>query len=109
MIKDKNNQLHIEKINFRKSYIDNLKKFLEKGILDVYQLKTIKTMPTSIVFIVYLTNIFLETRNSFKILKFLSVDKIFTFLLSANFITILSTVPSPIEAKNSAFYISVSE
>src|SRR5699024_7138226 len=35
LIKDKNNELHIEKINFRKSYINNLMKFLDKGILDV--------------------------------------------------------------------------
>ena len=35
LIKDKNNQLYIEKINFRKSYINNLMKFLDKGILDV--------------------------------------------------------------------------
>lgn len=34
-LKDKNNELHIEKINFRKSYINNLMKFLDKGILDV--------------------------------------------------------------------------
>ena len=35
LIKDKNNELYIEKINFRKSYINNLMKFLDKGILDV--------------------------------------------------------------------------
>lgn len=35
LIKDKNNELHIDKINFRKSYINNLMKFLDKGILDV--------------------------------------------------------------------------
>ena len=35
LIKDKNNELHIEKINFRKSYINNLIKFLDEGILDV--------------------------------------------------------------------------
>lgn len=35
LTKDKNNEFHIEKINFRKSYIDNLIKFLDKGILDV--------------------------------------------------------------------------
>ena len=35
LTKDKNNELHIEKINFRKSYINNLMKFLDKGILDV--------------------------------------------------------------------------
>ena len=35
LIKDKNNELYIDKINFRKSYINNLMKFLDKGILDV--------------------------------------------------------------------------
>lgn len=35
LTKDKNNELHIDKINFRKSYINNLMKFLDKGILDV--------------------------------------------------------------------------
>lgn len=35
LIKDKNSELHIDKINFRKSYINNLMKFLDKGILDV--------------------------------------------------------------------------
>ena len=35
LIKDKNNELRIDKINFRKSYINNLMKFLDKGILDV--------------------------------------------------------------------------
>lgn len=35
LIKDKNNELYIEKINFRKSYINKLMKFLDKGILDV--------------------------------------------------------------------------
>ena len=35
LTKDKNNELHIEKINFRKSYINNLMRFLDKGILDV--------------------------------------------------------------------------
>ena len=35
LIKDKNNELDIEKINFRKSYINNLMKFLDKGILDI--------------------------------------------------------------------------
>ena len=35
LTKDNNNELHIEKINFRKSYINNLMKFLDKGILDV--------------------------------------------------------------------------
>lgn len=35
LTKDKNNELCIEKINFRKSYINNLMKFLDKGILDV--------------------------------------------------------------------------
>ena len=35
LTKDKNNELHIEKINFRKSYINNVMKFLDKGILDV--------------------------------------------------------------------------
>ena len=35
LTKDDKNKLHIEKINFRKSYIDNLVKFLDKGILDV--------------------------------------------------------------------------
>ncbi len=35
LIKDEKNELHIDKINFRKSYIDNLIKFLDKGILDV--------------------------------------------------------------------------
>ena len=36
LIKDKNNNLHLENINFRKSYINNLVKFLEVGIFDVY-------------------------------------------------------------------------
>ena len=35
LTKDKNNELHIEKINFRKSYINNVMKFLDKEILDV--------------------------------------------------------------------------
>ena len=35
LIKDKNNELYIDKINFRKSYITNLLKFLDKGILEV--------------------------------------------------------------------------
>ena len=35
LTKDKSNELHIDKINFRKSYINNLMKFLDKGILDV--------------------------------------------------------------------------
>ncbi len=35
LTKDKYNELHIEKINFRNSYINNLMKFLDKGILDV--------------------------------------------------------------------------
>ena len=35
LTKDDKKKLHIEKINFRKSYIDNLVKFLDKGILDV--------------------------------------------------------------------------
>lgn len=35
LTKDDKNKLHIEKINFRKSYIDNLVKFLDKGVLDV--------------------------------------------------------------------------
>lgn len=35
LTKDDKNELHIDKINFRKSYIDNLIKFLDKGILDV--------------------------------------------------------------------------
>lgn len=35
LTKDKNNELHIEKFNFRKSYINNLIKFLDIGILDV--------------------------------------------------------------------------
>lgn len=33
--KDSNNELHIEKINFRRSFIDMLLKLLEQGILDV--------------------------------------------------------------------------
>ncbi len=33
--KDNQNELHIEKINFRKSFIDMLSKLLDKGILDV--------------------------------------------------------------------------
>lgn len=35
IIKDSNNELHVEKINFRRSFIDMLAKLLEKGILDV--------------------------------------------------------------------------
>lgn len=33
--KDNNNELHVEKINFRRSFIDMLLKLLEQGILDV--------------------------------------------------------------------------
>ncbi len=33
--KDSNNELHVEKINFRRSFIDMLLKLLEQGILDV--------------------------------------------------------------------------
>lgn len=33
--KDKQNQLHIEKLNFRKSFLELLMKLLDKGILDV--------------------------------------------------------------------------
>jgi len=35
IIKDTNNELHVEKINFRKSFIDMLSKLFGKGILDV--------------------------------------------------------------------------
>ncbi len=35
LTKDSKNELHIEMINFRKSYVDMLTKLLEKGILDV--------------------------------------------------------------------------
>ena len=33
--KDSNNELHVEKINFRRSFVDMLLKLLEQGILDV--------------------------------------------------------------------------
>ena len=33
--KDNNNELHVEKINFRRSFVDMLLKLLEQGILDV--------------------------------------------------------------------------
>ena len=35
LTKDSKNELHIDKINFRKSYVDMLAKLLDKGILDV--------------------------------------------------------------------------
>lgn len=35
LIKNENNNLVIDRINFRKSYLNNLKRFVEKGILDV--------------------------------------------------------------------------
>lgn len=35
LIKNRNNELVIDRINFRKSYLNNLKRFVEKGILDV--------------------------------------------------------------------------